>query len=89
MTLKEFVKQNLTASQYETLSKSLHCTKNRLTKIISTPNLMKANEIHILGKLLNVNNTDLINDYNCGIDVMTVKEMWVITNQQVNEHGQV
>lgn len=70
-----YLKDNLTASEYENLADLIGCGQKRLTRIENGSEDFLLEELKKLSVLLNVPVLDLINDYKLGRSKLYVSEM--------------
>lgn len=71
----DYVKDNLTANEYENLAEHISCASKRLGWLKSGSTDFHLDAIHKLAKLLKVNPNDLIMDYGLGYKNITLDEM--------------
>lgn len=76
----QYVLNTLSAADFNTLYKQLSLSKRMTTIRLQKPNLMNKNMIQKLAKILNNDLVVLVNEYELGYDILTVREY----NQLVN-----
>ena len=86
MNFKLFIKNHLTAAQFDRLPALMNITSTRCTRMLNEPKRMSAQEIISIIKIINtpeISPEYLITEFNCGTRVLTVEssktliENWV------------
>lgn len=86
-TFDQFLKDSLTASEYERLRSLISGDKyepmspHRLTKIKENPRIMSAAELLALSKLLGKAPVVLSEEYKCGYDAIEINTMETINKE--------
>lgn len=83
---EKFLQDRLTFRQYETLEILMGVSPHRLTKVLDNPRILTVEEIEKLSRLANASPADLVWQYDCGMDSITLQnalDMKVITSAKV------
>lgn len=72
--LKSILVGELSAESYQQLNKKMKISARRLTYILMNPKKMNIAEIKSLSKISGINGSDLITQYNCGIEAVTIDQ---------------
>lgn len=75
MNFKTFVKDKVSASQFEALHEVLNVSKKKLTQMLNEPERMDIEYIRHFATLTGENAAYLVDTFNCGKQVITIDEL--------------
>lgn len=84
-TLEDFLKNALTATQWDQLPEKMGWTKNKLTYMLKNPNNMSFEETVAMASLCACQPMYLVETFGCGKSKITLIEATEILNKQANE----
>jgi hypothetical protein len=73
-TFCQFIRQTLSIDEYEALSSTLGISQNKLTRLLKTPTDTPYEVVIKLEKLLEIKAIELVNQFNLGIDKITIRQ---------------
>jgi len=71
---EQYLQDKLSFKRYSDLSLLLNLSPHRVTKIIASPQIMTVEEVKDLANLCAAEPIDLIMDFECGFESVTVKD---------------
>ncbi|BDS12364.1 hypothetical protein [Aureispira anguillae] len=74
LTFCQFLRQTLSIDQFEALSKTLGISQNKLTRLLKTPADTPYEVVLKLGELLDIKAIELVNQFDLGIDKITIRQ---------------
>ena len=74
LTFCQFLRQTLSIDEYEALSSTLGISQNKLTRLLKIPADTPYEVVLKLEKLLDIKAIDLVNQFNLGIDKITIRQ---------------
>jgi ribosome-binding protein aMBF1 (putative translation factor) len=73
-TFSQFIRKTLSIDQYEALSSTLGISQNKLTRLLKTPADTPYEVVLKLEKLLNIKAIQLVEQFELGIDKITIRQ---------------
>ena len=92
MNLRERLEHQLTAYEFSKLHEKIGLTRNKLTRAFTNPGALRREQIVKLSNSCMIPMLELINDYKCGFDTLTLKdadELVSVTIGRFDNHKEV